>query len=219
MKQKFFLLAISLIQGIWMQAQVGINNPSPSATLDVSGNVLTQGNLFLENPGSDTDVSTSKLLVIKDSDNAVGRYNVVGSAYGPLNYVQFKFENTSTFGLRDGYNTKISAAKYTLAVHGYYFQIHDNQSPSVSFRTTVGSNRTRLIEGYQFYAYVVGGEWWIKGFVNNSEAYQENTKKNIDIYMDILIHRNNFITKTWEGVQSIDMGKAVTKTAPLPPGF
>lgn len=203
-----------------MQAQVGINNPSPSATLDVSGNVLAQGNLFLENPGSDTGVSTSKLLVIKDSDNAVARYNVAGSAYGPLNYVQFKFENTSTFGLRDGYNTKISAAKYTLAVHGYFFTTHEAQpSTSVSFRSTIDPNRTRKIEGYQFYAYVVGGEWWIKGFVNNSEAYKGDSKMNIDLYLDILIYRNNFITKTWEDTEVIDMGKARTKTVPLPPGF
>ena len=221
MKQKYILLSIFLIQGVWLFAQVGINNPNPNATLDVSGNVLVREKLFLEAPGSYSKASNSKLLVIRDVDNAVVKYDVAKSSYGPLNYVQFIFENTSRDGLRDGYDTKISASKYTLAVHGFSFKIASNKSSSVSFKSTAGTTKEKdqNMEGQQFYAYVAGGTWWIKGFVNNSQVYETSSAVNVDIYMNIMVYRNNFITKVWDGIEAIDMGKSPTKTVPLPHGF
>src|SRR5690554_6902090 len=157
MIQKYLLSSIFFIQGICMLAQVGINNPNPSATLDVIGDVQVRNKLYLEEPRPDTDVTNSKLLVVKENTNEMVRYDIDASSYGPLNYVQFLFQDTSTFGLSDGYNTKISAEKYTLTIHGYYLIINSDQSTDVSFRTIVGSNPDQYMEGQQFYAYIDGG--------------------------------------------------------------
>src|SRR5690606_30760953 len=111
MIQKYILLSIFFTQSVFMAAQVGINNQNPEATLDVSGDVRVREKLFLQDPGIYTNASNSELLMIKDSNNEIIKYNIVDSEYGPLNYVQFVFENTSDNGLKEGYNTKINATK------------------------------------------------------------------------------------------------------------
>ncbi|NGX84156.1 hypothetical protein [Aequorivita sp. KMM 9714] len=217
MKNHYFLLAILFIQSFGMFSQVGINNPNPIATLDVIGDVLLKDKLYLENPGGDLNVTSSKLLVVKDNETKLVKYDIGTSSYGPLNYIKFLFRDVSEYGLRDGYNTKISAEKYTLAVHGYYLLIHDDQTTNVSFRSTA-DNSDMYMEGHQFYAYVENGEWWIKGFVQNSRSHRFGPM-NTDIYMDVTIYRNDFITKKWNDPIDVDMEKATTKTVATPEGF
>lgn len=214
MKQIYFLFSILFIQSLGLLAQVGINNQSPNATLDVNGDVLVQDKLYLENPGKYIQDPDSKLLMINDDTGEVIKYDVENSVFGPLNYVQFVFNNVSNFGLDGGYNTKIDATNYTLAVHGFYFNIDGNTN--ISFRS-VDSNT--YVEGHQFYAYVQGGVWWVKGLVNNSQFYTNNNLSAVDIYMDVIIYRNDFITKIWDTPQTIDMLESPTQTAPLPAGF
>ena len=217
MKQKYLLLVVFILQSIGMISQIGINNSNPNATLDVSGNVLVKDKLYLENPGGDLNVIKSKLLVVNDTEAKIVKYDIETSSYGPINYVKFVFKDISTFGLRDGYNTKISASKYTLAVHGYYLLITDDQTTDVSFRSTINNNE-RYMEGHQYYAYVENGEWWIKWFVNNSKTYK-GTEKNVDIYMDVTIYRNDFITKKFNTPIEVDMEENTTRTVPTPEGF
>lgn len=217
MRQILFFLSIGIIQSMGLFAQVGINTLTPGATLEVTGEVLVRQELFLEDPGKYLGEANSNLLVIMDSDDAVVKYDIVNSKYGPLNYVQFVFENLSQSGLMGGYNTKISATEYTLAVHGYYWT-SDSGATNVSNRSNK-SNGTQFIEGPQFYAYVDGGTWWIKGFLNDSKFYIANTASYIDLFMDVMIYRNNFITKIWSGEQVVDMAKSETATASLPSGF
>lgn len=198
-------------------AQVGINNPNPSATLDVIGDVLIQDKLYLENPGGDLNVTNSKLLVIKDNETQISKYDIEMSSYGPLNYIKFLFRDVSDFGLRDGFNTKISAEKYTIAVHGYYLLIHADQTTNVSFRSQA-NNSDRYMEGHQYYAYIQDGEWWIKGFVQNSRSYRFGPM-NTDIYMDVTIYKNDFITKNWSDRIEVNMGGNTTRTVATPEGF
>lgn len=221
MKHIYLLLSIFFIQSFYVHAQVGINNENPDATLDVNGNVLVRKKLYLENPGTYSNTSNSKLLMIKN-DGAIIKYDVANSAFGPLNYVQYLFSNTSSYGLDGGYNTKISAAKYTLAVHGFSFSRASDDNTNITPRKTSGSpkkDRTQYIEGHQFYAYESGGTWWIKGFVNNSQFHYTDSTVNVNIFMDVIIYRNNFITKIWNTPQTINMGKQAMGTAPLPTGF
>ncbi len=198
-------------------AQVGINNPNPNATLDVIGDVLVQDKLYLESPGGDLNVTSSKLLVVKDNETQIVKYDIETSSYGPLNYIKFLFRDVSEYGLRDGFNTKISADKYTIAVHGYYLLIHADQTTNVSFRSQA-NNSDRYMEGHRYYAYIQNGEWWIKGFVQNSRSYRF-WPMNTDIYMDVTIYKNDFITKNWSDRIEVNMGGNTTRTVAMPEGF
>ena len=221
MRKVFYFFTVLLFNSACLLAQVGIGTEFPTATLDVNGRVLVQKKLYLENPGSYTGEENSSFLVINNND-AIHKYNVASSSFGPINYVQFVVRNVSNQGLRGGFDTKIDAENYTLAVHGFYFLRTRDNNTNISFRKTSGTleaNRTRYVEGQQFYAYIQNGTWWLKAFVNNSQFYVGNTLANPDIYMDVIIYRNNFITKIFPEVQTVDMGRNPTKTVPLPAGF
>lgn len=230
MKHQFFLIIILFFQGMDSYAQVGINKQNPTATLDVSGNVLVREKLYLEDPGQYNGEGDSKFLMINNQGEII-RFNLANGSYGPLNYVQMVFKKTSSFGLDQGYNTKISASKYKLAVHGFYFNNIDQEgviNANYTLRKTSGYpywNRSRYIEGHQFYAYIGGPTgnrtWYIKGFINDSQFYLGNNSgpQTIDIYMDVLIYRNDFITKFGATNTVIDLNQMDTATAPLPFGF
>ena|SRR5690554_244343 len=221
MRKVLYFFSALLFNSACLLAQVGIGTDSPTSTLDVKGNVLVQQKLYLEEPGSYTGEENSSFLVINNND-AILKYNVATSSFGPINYVQFVVRNVSNLGLRNGFNTKISADNYTLAVHGFYFLRSSDSNTNISFRKTSGTpedNRTRYIEGQQFYAYIQDGTWWLKAFVNNSQFYLGDAVANPDIYMDVIIYRNNFITKIFPTVQNINMEGRNEKTVPLPAGF
>lgn len=221
MRKVFYFFTVLLFNSACLLAQVGIGTEFPTSTLDVNGDVLVQSKLYLEHPGSYTGEENSSFLVINNND-AILKYNVATSSFGPINYVQFVVRNVSNLGLRGGFNTKISADNYTIAVHGFYFLRSSDSNTNISFRKTSGTpqdNRTRYVEGQQFYAYIQDGTWWLKALVNNSQFYVGNTLANPDIYMDVIIYRNNFITKIFPTVQNINMEGRNEKTVPLPAGF
>ncbi|MEX2349375.1 MAG: hypothetical protein WD554_00695 [Flavobacteriaceae bacterium] len=208
----FPFLFISL--SFW--AQVGINTSTPSADLDVQGSVKIDEKLYLENPGNSTQIRGSKLLIQKVNDELI-EYDITQSKYGPINYAQFIFRETSTNGLQD-YDTKISTEDYIVTLQGYYFTAENNNT-NVLLKSTIDDD---YIEGYQFYAYpnAATQTWFIRAFVNNSTfrsgtGYDENP---VDIFLNIIIYRNGFIAKSLNTI-SVNMGKSETGTAPLPSGF
>lgn len=197
-------------------AQVGINNPNPSATLDVNGSVLVQKKLYLENPGHHGQIRGSKLLIRK-TDGQIVKYDIDISKYGPINYVEMVFKNTNTSGLLD-YDTKISASDYLVTVQGFYFLAASDNSTNV----TVHSNQAEdNIEGFQVYAFIdeTTQTWHLKGFVNNS-TFRNNNDQNtaINLHMNLIIFRNGFIAKPLQKV-TVDMGFQETKSVAPPPGF
>lgn len=222
MKKKYLLLFIISLQYISSLGQVGINRSNPTATLDVGGEVLVREKVYLENPGTYQGNGNSKLLMVNPEGDII-RYNITNGSYGPLNYVQMVFKNTSSTGLSGGYDTKISATKYKLAIHGFYFNkvIRGELNTNLTLRKTSGNNRERYIEGHQFYAYIKDGTWWIKGFVQDSQFFigNNNDEQTVDIYMDVLIYRNDFITKFLSNIRTVDMSGRTTATAELPGGF
>ncbi|MCW8981933.1 MULTISPECIES: hypothetical protein [Altibacter] len=218
MKQAIFLLLLGL-SNLAIVAQVGVNTINPTTTLDVVGDVKTEGSLYLENPGDFTEIRGSKLLILSPSDNIV-QYDISQSKYGPINYAEFVFRNLSKDGLQD-YDTKISTEDYIVTVQGYYFLETVSSDTDIMTHSTIANDN---IEGYQIYAYAnpVTQTWFLRAFVNNSEFHTRIgsafAATPIDMYLNLIIYRKGFISKTLDAV-TIDMGNAETGTAPLPEGF
>jgi hypothetical protein len=214
MKKVFIFL--TLLCSSTILAQVGINTQNPQALLDVQGDVIIDEKLYLENPGNSTQIRGSKLLIQK-TDREIIEYNIQESKYGPINYAQFIFRQTSTHGLQD-YDTKIDINDYIVTVQGYYFTAQNNNT-NVLLKS---NNNENYIEGYQFYAYpnASTNTWFIRAFVNNSTfrsgtGYNENP---IDIFLNIVIYRNGFIAKSLNDI-TVNMNQSETGIAPLPDGF
>ena len=80
------------------------------------------------------------------------------------------------------------------------------------------------IEGYQIYAYKNSstGTWFLRAFVNNSKFKTRISgvfgDTSIDMYLNLVIYRNQFITKPQAPI-TVNMGNSATGIAPLPPGF
>ena len=215
----FYLILLVFLCVIPINAQIGINTNTPTADLEVVGDVKTDGSLFLENPGDNTQIRGSKLL-IRSTGGDILKYDINASKYGPINYVEFAFRNISTDGLQD-YDTKISTTDYFVSVQGYSFQDAQTGDADVMVHSLVSADN---IEGYRIYAYAdaVTLTWHIKAFANNSQfqTRQGNVYVNteVDILMNIMIYRKGFISKAQIAIP-VDMGDVDTGTAPLPPGF
>lgn len=214
MKYLLYITFLLICLPIW--SQVGINTLNPAVELDVQGTVKIDEKLYLENPGASNQIRGSKLLIQKVNKEMI-EYDINQSTYGPINYAQFIFRETSTNGLQD-YDTKINTEDYIVTLQGYYFTAQNNNT-NVLLKST---NNDNYIEGYQFYAYPnpVTNTWFIRAFVNNStfrsgNGYEENP---VDIFLNIIIYRNGFIAKSLNRI-SVNMGNSETGTAPLPAGF
>lgn len=201
-----------------MYAQVGINTTTPGAMLDVEGNAILDGNLYLEEPGEFNVIRGSKLLV-NSTSNVILQYDIEQSKYGPINYAQFAFKNASTNGIQD-YNTKISTTDYLVTVQGYYFAGPNNNTNIMSH----SNNEPNEIPGFQMYAYknTVTETWFLRGFFNDatfrapvSGGYADVP---VDLYLNLIIFRNGFISTPQDDL-TIDMNNSETIIAPLPPGF
>ena len=217
--QNIYILLLIVLSFSPIHAQVGINTNTPSATLEILGGVKLDSSLYLENPGNNTQIRGSKLL-IRSTSNDLLRYDITASKYGPINYAEFSFNDLSTNGLYD-YDTKISTADYIVSVEGYRFHDETPTETSVMPHSLISNDN---IEGYQIYAYdnSTTQTWWLRAFVNNSEfmvrqgnGYEVTT---IDMILNIIIYRRGFIAKSLTPI-SVDMGGIDSATAPLPSGF
>ncbi|MAP54421.1 hypothetical protein [Altibacter sp.] len=218
MKQAILLFLLG-VSSVALMAQVGVNTSNPTATLDVVGDMKTEGSLYLEAPGNFTEIRGSKLLISSPTDNIV-RYDIAQSKYGPINYAEFVFRNLSKDGLQD-YDTKISTQDYIVTVQGYYFLETVSSDTDIMTHSTITNDN---IEGYQVYAYAnpTTQTWFLRAFVNNSEFHTRIgsvfAATPIDMYLNLIIYRKGFISKTMEAV-TVDMGNSETGVAPLPEGF
>jgi len=209
--KKLYIILYVLFCFQYLNAQVGINNSSPLATLDIGGDVLIEGSLFLENPGNNLVIRGSKLLIVS-TDNSVKQYDINTSKYGPINYVEYIFDDLSKDGLQD-YDTKISTAKYIVSIQGYYFVKAVNGSTNVMTHSLIDNEN---IEGYQVYAYPnqVTNTWCLRAFINNGEFMAADNSGNImvptsvDMYLNIIIYRRGFIAKEQNSI-SVDMLNSV----------
>jgi hypothetical protein len=217
--RKIYIILSIVIGFSPVYAQVGINTNTPSAALDVTGDVKLDTSLYLESPGSNSQIRGSKLL-IRSTTNELLRYDITSSKYGPINYAEFSFNDLSTNGLYD-YDTKISTADYIVSVEGYRFHDETPVETSVMPHSLLSNDN---IEGYQIYAYAnsTTQTWWLRAFVNNSEfmvpkanGYEVTT---IDMILNIIIYRRGFIAKSLTPI-SVDMGGVDNATAPMPSGF
>lgn len=197
-------------------SQVGINTTTPAATLDVQGYVKIDNSLFLENPGNYLEIRGSKFL-IQSTTSDILKYDITISKYGPINYAQYIFRNTSTNGLQD-YDTKISTEDYIVTVQGYYFTAANANTNVLLHSNTTDEN----IEGYQIYAYPnpSTNTWFLRAFVNGATFRSGNPFVNnpIDLFLNVIIYRTGFIAKTLEPVE-VNMNNNETGTAPIPAGF
>lgn len=205
-----------------LSAQVGINTTNPTAELDVVGDTKIDGSLYLENPGSNTQIRGSKLMVIS-TDGSIKKYDINASKYGPINYAQFEFEDLSQDGLQD-YDTKISTAEYIVSIQGYYFLEAGTGDTNVMLHSTISDDN---IEGYQIYAYpnTTTNTWFIRAFGNNSEfmtptngSGSNTATTTVDLFLNVIIYRKGFISKE-VGSISVDMSGSETGTANKPTGF
>ncbi len=210
-KTVFYILSICA-NITW--AQVGINTETPQATLDVVGDAIADGSLFLEAPNASTQILGSNLL-IRSTTNDKLKYDIGISKYGPINYAQFAFRSASTNGLLD-YDTKISIADYTVTIQGFYFLKTDGNT-SLTIHSNTSNDDS---EYYQFYAYKnsTTQTWFIKAFVNNATFRSGPSNIPVDILLNLIIYRKRFISKELPAI-SIDMGDMETGTAPIPLGF
>ncbi|WP_416441883.1 hypothetical protein ACH3O9_15070 [Leeuwenhoekiella sp. A16] len=211
-----FLCFFALASSLTCFAQVGINTitPDQDVLLDVNGNVKLNDKLFLEAPGDYTNIRGSKLLIQKTNSEII-QYNIDQSKYGPINYAQFIFSNTSPNGIQD-YNTQISTTDYLVTVQGFYFLENGTNNTNVLASSAAGNN---YVEGFQVYAYAGTNTWYIRAFINNATFSKSGgTDINVDLYLNLIIFRNGLISKSQSDV-SVDMGGNTTITVPTPAGF
>lgn len=219
--KKLYIILYVLFCVQFLNAQVGINTLTPSADLDVVGDALIEGSLFLENPGNNLVIRGSKLLVLT-TVNSVKQYDINISKYGPINYAQFEFNSLSKDGLQD-YDTRISTSEYIVSVQGYYFLEAGTGDTNIMAHSLIDNEN---IEGYQIYAYpnTTTNTWFLRAFVNDSEFMTPGPGNgfmiptSVDMYLNVIIYRKGFIAKEQNSV-SVDMLNSETTTAPLPTGF
>ncbi len=217
---KFFSLLTLLASGrISAQSGVGINTNTPTALLDVEGTVLVDQKLFLEDPGDSDQIRGSKLLIQK-TDKDIVQYDIDISKYGPINYAEFVFQNTSNRGVRD-YDTKISTTDYIVTVQGYYFLQNGTNSTNVVVNNNTSTSSNDWVEGYQVYSYknTTTNTWFIRASPNRGTFILSNGNAiTVDIYMNLIIFRNKFIAKEINA-RTVNMGGNATFTTPPPAGF
>lgn len=220
----YYLRLLFIIMPLISFSQVGINTNTPVATLDVQGNTLIEGSLFLENPANNTNIVNPTLLIRLENGDIV-TYDIDVSRYGPINFSQFIFRRVASDGLLD-FDTRIPTDSYAVTLQGFSILGNNNGSGQGGYvlgRSTVNNN---AIEGYQFYAYhnTTTNTWWIRSFINNSNFTARDgsifyVNSTVDIFINTLIYKNEFITTTVDAPVVVDMNNSETGTAPLPAGF
>lgn len=108
------LFALTDLQAQSTNNKVGINTTNPTETLDVNG-IVHADKLYLRAPG---DPQELPIKFMASSNRSLDVYDSEAGASSLVNYLNLNFTNVSNVGVTS-YNTKISAADFTVAVRSF----------------------------------------------------------------------------------------------------
>lgn len=161
--KKLILVAILFVMTD-LQAQstnnnVGINTTNPTENLDVNG-IVHADKLYLRAPG---DPQELPIKFMASSNRSLDVYDSQAGASSLVNYISLNFTNVSNIGVTS-YNTKISAADFTVAVRSFSIE---NTPTDIDVYTMHDLNASRTSSPYyqaspDFVAYEQGGTWWVR---------------------------------------------------------
>ena len=139
--------------------KVGINTTNPTETLDVNG-VVHADKLYLRAPG---DPQELPIKFMASSNRGLDVYDSQVGASSLVNYLNLNFTNVSNVGV-NSYNTKISAADFTVAVRSFSIE---NGPTDIDVYTMHNLNASKNSSPYyqaspDFVAYIQDGTWWVR---------------------------------------------------------
>jgi len=188
--------------------------------LDVVGNTKLSGSLILENPGGFTTINNQKFLVER-TDGVINRYDISAAKYGPVNFVEYVFNDLNFAGLQD-FNTKVPVDEYVMSLQGNSF-VETVGAPTyerVYFNRNSGAD---VVNGLIARAYKKGTPgnqtWWLQFYCNNSNFYYDYLGTvNVNLTLTVVIYRKNLLTNSGATI-TVDMGSNFTATAAKPTGY
>lgn len=200
MKNILFLLIF--VSSHLFDAQVGIGVINPTHMLEVAANVKLSGQLYFENPGVYSDVSSNSYLIVRDnSDNVLKRYVPATAEYSAINSTVYYFTNINPAGLND-FNTGIPSSKYYLVIGGFIIRGLNNNS-NIKITQPENTNLNEFVPQYSARSFVQNGTWHIKFVPNSNRVFDQNPeiRLNVSVYRrDMLTTVNNIITYDMKGV-------------------
>ena len=198
---------------------VGINTENPQRTLDINGNLISNGKndkWFFENPGISGDqTSTSYLTVIDNDDNKLKLFDPEKMSYSSINYTTFRFNRLPNTGL-ESYDTLISTDDYHVIVGGFIIYGEDNKT-----RNTVSGTSTTIDKNvlYSSRAKIGPNKTWILTFKPNNGAKFSTSR--VDIVLNVAIYRKNLLLLDTNETITVDMKQESSGigSAPKPVGI
>ena len=153
------LFAVTDFEAQSTNNKVGINTTNPTENLDVNG-VVHADKLYLRAPG---DPQELPIKFMASSNRSLDVYDSQAGSSSLVNYLNLNFTNVSNVGVTS-YNTKISAADFTVAVRSFSIE---NSPTDIDVYTMHDLNASRTSSPYyqaspDFVAYIQGGTWWVR---------------------------------------------------------
>lgn len=192
--------------------KVGINTPNPEKELHVNGTTKTNGYILKDNLEV-LGASENYSLLIKSPapENRITTYgqSASNSAPAPLNTITFKITCASNDkDYVNGYDTRISASKYTAVVTSYGFVlpvVYSNQSnnnPAINFFTPAP----------RIFAYTQSGTWWIRA---DYEGFKPAATAATGVWTINMLLFDNAYVKTRSITQDMAQSGTGAATAPI----
>ena len=209
---KNLLFAVFSIIGGILFSQVGIGLPTnytPTESLEVNGTfqLHPDNELYFENIGAYTGTSGNSLLMVKNlTTNTLNKFDPEVMPFSAITFVPYHFDNVSPHGLHD-YDTGISATNFYLTIGGF-FVLTDSGGTSIFVDGSASQ-----FPVYSARAFVQNGTWHLKFDLNNNRQFEHN----VDIYLNVSVYYNAFLTKT-NSTRMVDMSGSATGTTPAPDG-
>ncbi len=153
------LFALTNLHAQSTNNKVGINTTNPTETLDVNG-IVHADKLYLRAPG---DPQELPIKFMASSNRSLDVYDSEAGASSLVNYLSLNFTNVSNVGVTS-YNTKISAADFTVAVRSFSIE---NSATNIDVYTMHDSNKDKTTSPYfqgspDFVAFIKDGTWWVR---------------------------------------------------------
>lgn len=224
MKKNILLLAV-LFFGVGITAQitnnkVGINTETPTETLDVNG-IVHADLLYLRSPGNPQELP---IKFMASSNRSLDVYNSTTGNSSLVNYLKLNFTNVSNLGITD-YDTKISAADFTVAVRSYSVENSAGNPNLLDVYTVHNNNASKTTGTYSqgspdFTAFVQGGTWHVRARYINAKISKNDadvgTANRYVIRLQLLVYKE-LITRNYPTVlPTVDYGGTTPSSAIAP---